>query len=207
MSNFLPEGYDKIPSSSRYMKLQDGKNTFRVLTSAVTGWVYWNTGNKPVRLKDRPSGRPLDMRADEDETVKHFWAFAVWNYTEKMVQVLEITQKQIMTGLKALVDDDNWGDPKNYDITITRSGSGFDTEYITQGVPPKPMDPKIAEEFARNPVNLTAIFNGGDPFAGKPATEEAVDGPGFEEPAIEITEGAAPTDRYKTVPDQFKPQA
>jgi hypothetical protein len=126
MSNFLPEGYDKIPSTGRYMKLQEGKNAFRVLGSAITGWVYWNTAWKPVRLKERPAGRPMDIRTEDDgkESIKHFWAFPVWNYAEKMVQILEASQQTIQNGIKSLVDDENWGDPKAYDIAITRSGSG-----------------------------------------------------------------------------------
>jgi hypothetical protein len=28
-----------------------------------------------------------------------------------------------------------WGDPKNYAITVNRSGSGFETDYVVQGVP------------------------------------------------------------------------
>jgi hypothetical protein len=188
MNNFLPEGYDKIPSTNRYTKLQEGKNVIRVLRSAIVGWVYWNTAGKPVRLKERPSGRPLDIRTEDDgkESVKHFWAFPIWNYNEKMVQVLEVTQKQIMSGIKNLVDDENWGDPKNYDIMITRSGSGFDTEYVTQGIPPKPVDPAILENYAKSPVNLPALYQGGDPFAATPSAPEAVDGPGFEEPAIAV---------------------
>ncbi len=186
MNNFLPEGYDRIPSTGRYMKLQDGKNTFRILSSAIIGWVYWNNENRPVRLKERPSSLPLDIRTEENgkESVKHFWAFAVWNYAEKMVQVLEVSQKQIMAALKNLVDDEHWGDPKNYDIMIKRSGTGFDTEYVTQGIPPTPLDPKIAEEFAKHPVYLPALYSGGDPFAGKPSSAEAMDGPGFQEPTI-----------------------
>lgn len=184
---FLPEGYDKIPSTGRYMKLLEGENTFRVLSSAVVGWVYWNTSGKPVRLRERPSTRPLDIRTEQDgkENIKHFWAFAVWNYAERMVQVLEVTQVQIQGAIKALVDSKHWGDPKGYDITISRSGSGFDTEYVTQGIPPKPLDPKVAAEYAANPVNLRALYDNGDPFAGKPSAAEAVDGPGFQEPVIE----------------------
>ena len=44
---FLPENY-KSPEGN-YMKLQDGENTFRVLSSAIVGWEYWNRDNKPVR--------------------------------------------------------------------------------------------------------------------------------------------------------------
>ena len=128
------------------------------------GWVYWNTAGKPVRLRERPSGRPVDIRTENDgkENVKHFWAFAVWNYADKMVQVLEVTQKQIQNGIKDLVDDEAWGDPKQYDIAVTRNGSGFDTEYLTKGIPPKPLGDGIAEEYAKNPVNLPALYDGGD---------------------------------------------
>jgi hypothetical protein len=62
------------------------------------------------------------------------WAFVVYNYDEKMIQILEVTQNQFMTGIKALVDSRHWGDPKGYNISISRSGSGFETEYVTQGV-------------------------------------------------------------------------
>jgi hypothetical protein len=209
MSNCLPEGYDKIPSTGRYMKLQEGENVLRILSSAIVGWVYWNTSGKPVRLRERPAARPMDIRTEPDgkESIKHFWAFAVWNYAEKMVQVLEVTQVQIQGGIKALVDSKHWGDPKNYDITINRSGSGFDTEYIVNGIPPKPLDQKIAEEYAKSPVNLSALYESGDPFAGKPSSAEAVDGPGFQEPAIEMSGDTEPPtpDRYKSVPPEFRP--
>jgi hypothetical protein len=207
MNNFLPEGYDKIPSTGRFMRLQEGVNVFRVLGSTITGWEYWSTGNKPVRLKDRPSGRPLDIRTEDDskENVKHFWAFPVWNYTDKTVQILEVTQVQIQEGIKSLVDDQEWGDPKGYDIKITRSGTGFETKYVTQGRPHSPMDPKIAEEYTKAPVNLAALYDGGNPFASRPAAEEAVDGPGYQEPAIPV-DPPPPGSRYGTVPEQFKPK-
>jgi hypothetical protein len=212
MSNFLPEGYDKIPSTGRYMKLLEGDNVLRILGSAITGWVYWNTAGKPVRLKERPSGRPMDIRTEDDgkETIKHFWAFAVWNYAERMVQVLEVTQKQVMSGIKGYVDDADWGDPKGYDVKITRTGSGFDTEYFVKAVPHKPLDPAIAEEYSKSPVNLSALYEGGDPFVAVPASVEAIDGPGHEEPAISIDDAPLPQepptpDRHRTVPTQFRP--
>ncbi len=206
MRSVLPEGYDKIPSTGRYMKLLEGKNVFRVLGSAITGWEYWNTAGKAVRLRERPSGRPADIRTEDDgkEPIKHFWAFPVWNYADKMIQVLEVTQSTIQNGIKALVDDENWGDPKGYDIAVNKSGSGFGTEYSVLGIPPKPLDAAILDEYQKNAVNLAALYDGGDPFAGKPSALEAVDGPGFEEPTISA-DPPAPS-RFDTVPDKFKPK-
>lgn len=168
--SFLPPSYDRIPTNSDYMKLKDGENTFRVLSSAVVGYEYWNTSNKPVRSRERWDYIPADCKQEKDGSYKvsHFWAFVVWNYEEKRVQLLEITQKQVMSQLKAYVDNARWGDPKNYDITVVRSGTGFDTEYVVQANPPiGPVDTKIAEAAAKRPVNLEALFDGSDPFAGK----------------------------------------
>jgi hypothetical protein len=208
MTNFLPEGYDKIPSSGRYMKMQDGENTFRVLSPAVVGWEYWNTQNKPVRSRTRLDETPHDIRIDSDgkqSKVKHFWAFAVWNYDEARIQVLQIVQVQIQTAMKALVDSKHWGDPKNYDISVSRSGTGFETEYVVQGIPPKPLDAKIAKEYAKLKINLDALFTNEDPFGSTPKPTVPEDGE-YQETTIEVEPPAPDVPaRHKTVPPEYRP--
>jgi hypothetical protein len=185
--SFLPEGYKKIPSNSDYMTLQDGANTIRILSSAIVGYKYWTKDNKPVRSAERWESQPADIRVEEDGSTKnniHFWAFVVWNYEESRVQVLEVNQKQIMSQMKALIDNSRWGDPKMYDITITRSGKGFDTEYVVQGNPPiEQAEPKILEAYAKKPVNLNALLENGDPFAGNTGA--------FQKPTILAEKSAA----------------
>ncbi len=174
--SFLPTTYEKIPTNSDYMKLADGDNNFRVLSSAVVGFEYWNLQDKPVRSKEGWDYIPADCKPDQEGkySVRHFWAFVVWNYDDKRVQILQIAQKKIMEALKALVDNPRWGDPKNYDITINRKGQGFDTKYIVQANPPiAPADPKILEAYAKKPVNLEALFSGADPFAGRAESKPA----------------------------------
>lgn len=163
---FLPTNYTRIPSNSNYFKFKDGENNFRVLSPAVVGYAYWNTENKPVRSREAIRTIPNDIKFEDDGrfSIRHFWAFVVWNYDEQSLQILEVTQKRIMTALKALVESPKWGDPTNYDITISRSGSGFDTEYIVQGNPPAPLDDKVASLYALANINLEALFDGGDPF-------------------------------------------
>ena len=80
---------------------------------------------------------PDDIKKDKDGnfTIKHFWAFLVYNQEAKRVQVLEVTQSSVQAVIKALVDNKNWGDPKGYDITVTRVGSGLDTEYAVMPNP------------------------------------------------------------------------
>src|SRR5687768_7065007 len=134
MSDFLPTDYQIPKSPSGYMRFEDGINSIRILSSAIVGYEYFNKDNKPVRSAEPFEDMPSDIK--KDGKIKPFWAFVVWNYKMKMVQILEITQKGIMTPIKALVDNPKWGDPKKYDIAITKTGEGLDTEYTVQGEPP-----------------------------------------------------------------------
>ena len=79
-----------------------------------------------------------------------------------------------------------------------------------QGFRQRPVDAKILEEYASNPVNLSALYDSGDPFVGKPSSAEAVDGPGYREPAIEYgaplpVEPPPMPDRYNKIPPEFRP--
>ena len=160
MDDFLPKDYE-VPVSSNYMKFEDGANTFRVLSSAVTGWEYWNAEGKPVRTRDAIEEMPDDIRYKDGkaERIKPFWAFVVYNYRAKRVQILELTQKGLMNGILALVKNPKWGTPTAYDITVTKSGDGLNTEY---GVMP---EPHSESPVLNVPVlDLNLLYEGKDPF-------------------------------------------
>lgn len=161
-NSFLPDSY-RIPTTSNYLKLTEGEHNFRVLSSAIVGYEYFNIQNKPVRSKEPFDEMPTDIK--EGGRINPFWAFLVWNYDDKRIQVLEITQKTIMMPFKSLVDNAKWGSPKGYDITITRKGTGMqDTEYALVPNPHTPLDPTIAETFNKAKIDLELLFVGGDPF-------------------------------------------
>ena len=175
--SFLPASYTKIPTSSNYMRFQDGDNSFRVLSSAIVGYVYWNNEKKPVRSRNPYNKIPADIQFDEDGGFKisHFWAFVVWNYGEQKIQILEVTQKKVMKAMKALVDNAKWGDPKGYDICVNRTGTGYDTDYVVQGIPHSPLEDKIAKLYAETSINLEALFDGEDPFMTTSTEQAPVD--------------------------------
>ena len=169
MNNFFPDENYKLPVSSNYMKFVEGDNTFRVMSSAIIGWEYWNTDNKPVRSKERPVHMPDDIKIEKDGTMRinHFWAFAVWNYEDKKIQILELTQKGIMKAMQSLVKNPKWGNPIGYDITVSRSGSGLDTEYFPQAIPHSEAPSEAVVMYERMKINLDALYTGEDPFVSK----------------------------------------
>lgn len=164
MTDFLPKNYEVPVSPSNYMKFLEGDNRFRILGSALIGWEYFNKDNKPVRSAEPFESEPSDMK--KEGKVKAFWAFPVWNYQTKSIQILELTQKGIMNAVKGYVDNEKWGVPFLYDFNVKRTGEGLDTEYQTQAEPPiGEVSDEIKNAFMERPINLEVLFTNGDPFA------------------------------------------
>ena len=160
MSNFLPQNYEAPQGNSNYMKFEQGENKFRILTQPIVGWLDWKD-KKPYRftMDDKPA-KPMTP----GQSIKHFWAMVVWNYTEQAIQVLEITQTSIQRAISDYSNDADWGAPYDYDIKVTKSGAGLDTKYVIAPVPHKKVHPEILRLFKEKPVNLKALYSGDDPF-------------------------------------------
>ncbi len=97
----------------------------------------------------------------EPNKVKGFVAAVVYNYANKQVEILESTNFNIKDGIFDLEHDEDWGDTKNYDITLARSGSGTDTRY---SVVPSNKNPFVVSVSWEH-VKLDALFSGENPFS------------------------------------------
>lgn len=148
------------------MKLKEGNNTFRVLSSAVTGYEYWDNQNKVIRSKKEFVGVPenIKVEANGKSKINFFIAFIVWNCEAKKIQMLSITQKTIQKYIIELKNNPAWSSPKGYDITINKSGSGLTTKYSCVANPPSPTDPAVLEMYSKMKIDLEALFVGGEIF-------------------------------------------
>jgi hypothetical protein len=161
-NDFLATDY-KVPQQSNYLRLTEGDHTFRVMSSAIVGYQYFNQDNKPVRSREPFDETPVDIK--KDGRVNHFWAFVVYNVDDEKLQIFEITQKTIMAQIKALIDNKKWGNPKNYDVTITRTGAGMqDTKYTVMPNPQTPVLEVAKKQFENTTIDLEALFTGDNPF-------------------------------------------
>jgi hypothetical protein len=166
-NGFLAEGYE-VPKSSAggYMKFKQGANKFRILSAPIIGWEYWTEAKKPVRAKDRWTTIPVDadISGKNGWNPKHFWAFVVWNFDTKAVEILQITQSTIQSAIEELASNEDWGDPRNYSLTVTRKGENLETEYSVVPSPAQPTPANILQAYKEKPINLEALFSGGNPF-------------------------------------------
>ncbi len=159
--SFLPKDYKAPSGSSDFMKLEEGKNRFRTMSEAVIGWEGWKD-NKPFRRK----GVDQNIDADEVDTdekygkpkISHFWAFKVFDYADKKIKILEITQKTVMKALESLVNDDDWGDPVNYDVEVERAKNGERTVYTTKPFPPKKASKEMTDALEASSADLEVLF-------------------------------------------------
>lgn len=181
MSDFYGKEEVEIPSTSNYFKFEDDDNVFRILGSfsegsAIQGLEYWKTADNkrvPVRLAKKADGTFPSVPISELETnkfgdldiPKYFWALPVWNYAEKKVQILEITQKTVLKGIKAYIANAKWGDPRDYDIIVNRGKEGEKTVYTVTVNPKEKLDKAIVEQYTNININIKALFEGEDPFA------------------------------------------
>lgn len=159
MSDFLPQDYEQPQTGGNFMKLQDGENKIRILSKPIVGWLDWKD-KKPYRftMKNKPE-KPMDKNP-----IKHFWAFVVWNYSTKSIQILEITQQTIQSAIANLSKDDEWGAPYHYDIKINKKGKDLDTEYSVTPSPKKPVSDEQSKAALEKPCYLEAMFANADPW-------------------------------------------
>ncbi len=164
--------YTVPKGQSNYVKFEKGETEFLPLDSAIVGYEYWNEAAKPVRSAEEFKGVPDDIRHDKDgkpESIKHFWAFPVWDIKDRRVKVLEITQKTIMTAIRNYTVNKKWGSPVlKYSFTINREGDGFDTEYTIMANPAEAVIDHEAieawEAAQASGFDITRLYTGGDPF-------------------------------------------
>ena len=172
--------YTVPKAQSNYTTIEvDETVKLRVLGQAITGYSYFNKDNKPTRQEHPFKGIPKDLgeRDGKPNAIKHFWAMVVWNYNLDMIQIWEVPQSTIHSALYAYAMDDDFGDLRNYDIKITRTGKKLETKYMIKPLAPKATPEEAIEALKSNPVTLEALYTGQNPFERDVVLIDQVDTP------------------------------
>ena len=158
--DFLPQDYEVPQTNNAYLKLQQGQNPIRIISRPIIGWLDWKD-NRPLRFPAKNKPEPVDPT----KPVRHFWAMAVYDYKDKQVKILEITQATVQKAIETYAKDADWGSPTEYDLKINKTGQDKNTEYSVVASPKKPVAPEVIEAAKARPVNLEALYRGADPFS------------------------------------------
>lgn len=181
--SFLPENYKVPKKSDQFMKVTPGKHRVRIMTAPIRGFVFFSeekdesgeTKFKPVRRTEEFGNFTAQEMVDHGckvdakgkvESSKYFWLMIVWNYSEKRFQALELTQTTVIDALVKYINEPEYGDPRGYDVTIERTGTGKNgTKYALLPSPPKPLDSEVADTFEQLVYNLGNVLENEYPFS------------------------------------------
>lgn len=171
--SWLPADYkEPEKTSGKYMKFKEGENVIRILSVPIHGAVGWTVVDgkkKPIRKRPGEAFVMGEVEMTEKNSPKHFIAFAVWNYLEKKVQILEVTQSSIYGKINLYSKKASWGDPTQYDFIITKTGEGMATEYEVTPEPKSELavEAQAAWDKVKSTFDLNKLYEGGDPFSGE----------------------------------------
>ena len=180
-NEFLPSDYSVPASGGNYLtlsKLPEGDKNIRILSSAVIGYEYWTTENKPVRSATPFTETPEAKLNDKGKIdIKHFWALVVLDIDEfdvkkkddkleSFIKVLEVTQKSIQNAIMSFNNNSKWGDPTAYDLTITKTGQQILTRYTVVPSPHSDLDKEVEKAYKEMNIKLENLFDDESPFEG-----------------------------------------
>lgn len=199
---FLPKDY--TPKQGEFMKLKEGDNNIRILSTPLIGKLWWVSPEGVVRDKsggtkgDKPYRIEYKAKLPQDVLelqCKEFWMLKVWDYESKGVKILEFTQQSILKALNEFIANSRWGDPRQYDINIKREGSGMDTKYYVMPSPPTALPKDIDDASQEAEIDLKGFLtplDTSDPFEGMEDVKDVKKNIKTSEPEDEIDEEQLP---------------
>ena len=166
-------------------KLQDGGSIRFALLSdePLEFFAAWGTNaagqSKPFRFDYEPTYEDVLAEMGDYEPregrggpgtadVKFCIAAPIFSYEAGTVQVLSIHQKSVLRELDALSQEEDYANLIEWDFTLSKKGSGLNTEYKLRPAPRKKgSDATISaawEEAKAGGFDLSRLLTGGNPF-------------------------------------------
>lgn len=131
--------------SSDYLKLAKGENRVRIVSGPIAVWTSFNreaTGDEPKTRKfiTEEGAKAFNATVPKDQQAKKRYAMWVLDRASDEILLAKFGSS-IMKAVKALSLDSDYGFEglPPYDIKITKTGEGLDTEYSVLNAPPVPL--------------------------------------------------------------------
>jgi len=161
--SFFPEGV-QVETVSKYTKLNQGTTTLRILSEPfayLETWIETESGRVPKRFE---IGADVPSEELGPDGLKPVVAYAVYNYSEKAVQIWTVSQKSILKRIKAYTENEKYGESSKYDINIERTGEGKKTRYSVIADPVEKASKEVLDAYDAVSIDLEALLINADPF-------------------------------------------
>lgn len=149
-------------NGGKYVKFWDTPVKLRVLTWITVARSDWDKSwekYKEYLTKERQEPlNPWDEK-NQPKQVRLIW---VYNHTEKKVQLWNVSQVSIMKELKRLSKDEDFWDPREYDIKVTKVVASSKTEYKVDGLSKWALSAEAQAIVDAKPIFPDNAIDGGD---------------------------------------------
>ena len=172
MGDYFPT--EELKTKSQYLNIKnDGQYQMRFMgclgddqlfTDGYESWEDYekdngDQGKRPPRMKKAEGERlPKDfIDLDRNGEPQYFWSVVVWYEGE--IVVYTIKQKTIMHKIILLTEDEeDFGDPRGYDIVVTRYKESGNIKYDVRAKPRKPATQEMLDAVKEAQIDLQALF-------------------------------------------------
>lgn len=166
----LPQDFKQEAPVSKYTMdtlKTSPKVKFRVLSEFIHGKSVWGDKDGKRIVTRRRLGESMPVSAiginkytGEPELVKQFIAAVAYNYTNQQVEIFETDKSKIIGQIVAIEADEDWGDSRNFDLSISKTGEGKETKYTVL-----PANKGAFQGDVKwNDIKLEALYTGENPF-------------------------------------------
>jgi len=164
-------------SGGNYFKVKDldsGPRKVRIMSQQFRFAECWSDDKTPVRaetIAELASKRPANgwrVQNGKEDRPRWVCAFVVFDHKDEELKVAAFHQSEVLQGLDRLENNEDWGDVRGYDVTLSRTkkDNGF-FSYSVDAVPHKPLPKKAQEAYEKYEnecVGLAALLTGGNPM-------------------------------------------
>jgi hypothetical protein len=163
------QNYKEPQPQSQYFKMkEEGSYLVRILTPKDQVIAYWvdfsqkedGSYSKNIYPYQEDGQKPTEA----SQEAKLNWALAIFNKDTNQVQIWEIPQKSIKNFLLSIVRGKIKNDYTKFDIQITKTGKGIDTEYSLLTGDTELLNKEELEIVKNTKFNLNLMEKGENPF-------------------------------------------
>lgn len=161
-------------SGDLFHDIKPGLNVFRIVSNAFQFEVHWYRRHEKDTVKRFVSPNEGDPLKARGEMPDRRFAFAVMPcpsndgatpLLEREVKVLEVGPG-IYNDIIKLAKDRDYGNPTNYDIKVTKSGTGRDTKYDVLARPVdkcESLNKEVLEKVEARNIEFTKLYKPSTP--------------------------------------------
>jgi hypothetical protein len=168
--------YFKMPSLAK----EGDKATIKIRIvqpeKAIAGWEWWTEVDgkrKPNRIEQYNSKGEALMppkvlfEGEKKDNPKNFFAYIIYNYNTEKFETMQIHQKALKTAILDLAKNKDWGKIDGYNINITKTQTGKETQSVEYTVMPSPhskLEKELQDELNNLNWDLNQLFVGKHPW-------------------------------------------